>query len=289
MTANAPTAGTIGNVGRHAAYVEVDGVELGYTMDGYSFLNDIGLSNIQFDQDPTPQGQVVDTQSITLELTIAEVTNTNMDYYFGGLGTIDGSKFQYGDQKGQALPTYEIKLFPMHAIGHPFSGRVLTLFKCNIVPNGPFEIDPTKDGFEGFPVKIVALKDSTQTAGEEFFTFDAVVTTAPTVSSTSPVDNATGVAVAAVPTVTFDMAMGLASFMADETVQVHSVGMTSTAFTDKIAISGLSLNAAGTVLSIAHAADAFGALTEYQIVISAVRSANGVPLAAPYVFTFTTA
>lgn len=287
MTANSFSSGTIGNTGRNAAYITIDGVAVGYSTDGFVLTPDIGLSSVQFNEDSSPQGEKVDTQTVTIDVTLSEVTDLNFKYYLAGLADDSGATLYYGDNKGDSLTTFEVKLFPLHA-DHPWEGRVFTFHKCTIKPNGSLTIDPTADGFEGFPIQINVLKDSTQSAGQEFFSITSTDTTAPTVSSTSPTDGATGTAVDAAITVTFNEAMGLASFVAGETVTVRSTGTTSTAFDDVITISGMTLNSAGTTLTIAHTADDFGGTTEYQVILSNVRNSSGVPLAAPYQFTFTT-
>lgn len=288
MTANSFSSGTIGNTGRDACYCTIGGVAVGYTTEGFSFNPLIETSSVQFNEHSNPLGEKVERQSIEIAVKLAECTDANFKLYLAGLADDSGATLYYGDNKGESLSTYEVKLFPLHGNGHPFEGQVFTMHKCTIKPNGEFVFDPTAEGFEGFPILITVLKDSTQTAGQEFFTKTSADATAPTVSSTSPTDGASGTAVDASITVTFNEAMGALSFIAGETVTVRSTGTTSTAFDDVITISSMTLNSAGTVLTIAHTADDFAGATEYQVVLSNVRNSSGVPLAAPYQFTFTT-
>jgi len=288
--ANTYSSGSTANVGNNAAYLTVDGVDSGLVIAPWDFEHLLETSANQFAQDSSPRGARVDSQTITLSCVLAEVTNANFKHYLAGLSSINGSALVYGDKKGQALTTYEVKLFPLHADGHPWAGQVITLHKAYIVPNGVVSIDPTNTDFEGYPIQFIATKDSTQTAGEEFFSKDAVDTTPPTVTLTDPVDGASGVAVDDAPNITFSKAMATGTFIANESVIVASTAKTSQAYTDQITISGLSFNAAKLILTIAHTADDYTASTEYQVILTeAIKSSDGVGLGSVYVFDFTTA
>jgi len=285
--ANGPyTGGTRTYVVNTAWYVYINGVDSGLLKTGYEFNHALETVPEQFGQDSSPRSDRVSSQVITFSAVLAELTNVNLKHYLAGLAEIDGDDLYYGDHKGEALTTYEVILYPLDADGSPMAGRVITLPKCTIKPNGAWVIDPSADDFQGFPIIITAMKDTSQSAGREFFSITPAVATAPTVSSTSPTDNATGVAIDATITVTFSLAMGIGS-ITSKTILFTQTGITGTAFDQVITPSTLTLDTTKKILTIGHAD-----LTnnkEYQIIITTgVNAASGVPIAAPYVFTFTT-
>ena len=285
--ANTYSGGTLANVGTNAYYMTIDGVDSGLVTAAMDFESTIDTTASQFGQDATPRGERVSAQSVSMNFVLQEVTNVNFKRYLAGLAEISGSALYYGEKKGTALPTFQIKFYPLHADGHPWAGRVLTFYVATIKPNGSISIDPSTEDFDGFPITVTAFKDTSQSAGRELFSFDAAVTTVPTISSTSPADGDGSVAIAATVTVTFSIAMGLGTFTAD-TITWTTTGKTATAFDEVITPTSYTLDTAGVVLTLAHA-NLTASLTEYQITIgTGVKSASGVPIAAPYVFDFTT-
>ncbi|MEW6234741.1 MAG: Ig-like domain-containing protein [Candidatus Omnitrophota bacterium] len=285
--ATTPPNGNLSNIGNSAIYMTVDGEFVGLCLPTTEFEAGIETSPVQFGSDTAPRGEKVNKQSITLNFTLAEVTNANFKRYLGNFAEIDGSNLYYGDKKGQFLPLVEVKLYPLHPDGHPWAGQVFTLHQCTIKPNGSFTWDPTDDNYEGFPITITVMKDSTQTAGREFFSVAPADAVAPTVSSTTPTNGATSVAIDADIVINFSKAMGDGT-IGDASILITTTGKTGTAFNEHVDPTSYTLNTARTQLTIAHGDLTAG--TEYQVILGTnLCSAGGVGLAAPYVFTFTTA
>jgi hypothetical protein len=281
MTANSATAGTIANVGRNAWYMTIDGTATGYTSLPLSFLSEIATSDVQFGQDSSPIYRRVDAQTYSLELSLNELTNDNFLIYLGGLATESGGTISCGDKKGETVTTYSVCLYPLHQDGHPLSGRVFTFHKCSIVPNGPLALDPSSNEFEELPIKIFVHKDTTQSAGSEFFTYAAAVTTAPTVSSVTPTDETAAAAVDVAVTITFSQAMG-----ASATVPGNYI-IAKSDWSAFVAPSAVTLNTARTVATLTHAN--FANSTAYVVYLTKnIRNSVGVPIAANYAWNFTT-
>ena len=279
--ANTYSGGSTANVGNNAYYFTIDGTDSGLCSAPLNFVPTIETLENQFLQDSSPRSAQVSKQTLEIDVTLAEVTDANFKKYLGNLATISGANLYFGDQKGEFLDTFEIILYPLHKDGHPWAGRALTLHKAYIVPNGGIVMDPTDDAFEGFPIKIVVVKDTSQSAGEEFFTMSASVATAPTVSSPEPVDGATGVAIDASIGMTFSIAM------AAGTITTDNIFIMKTDFSASVEITSITLSALNTIATLAHG-DLANA-TEYSVFVTeGVRSAAGVHMVSPFEWDFTT-
>lgn len=278
--ANTYSGGTLANVGNNAAYMTIGGSDTGLVMGGLTCNVTIDTKSMQFWQDASPRAEQVSNQTLTLDLTLAEMTLANIKKYLGDLATISGEELYYGTKKGEFLTTYEVKLYPLHPDGHPLAGKVFTFHKCSLRPNGPLTIDPTEDVEENLPLQVVVHKDTTQTAGQEFFTITAADDTAPTVSSTTPTDGATDQSATVTIVVNFDMAMGHYNVGTDDVIIAKSD------FSSFVTPTALSWDSDYDALSITH--PIFVAGTEYVVILSTrFVSAAGVPMDDAYEFDFT--
>ncbi len=280
--ANTATGGTIANVGTNAWYMTIDGTAAGFCSPSLEMTNALETAAIQFGQDPAPRGRRVVAQTLEINFTLNELTQGNLVKWFSGLATTSGDAIYYGDQKGEDLPTYYVYLYPLHPDGHPLAGTVFYFPKVSFVANGALTFDPTSSDYEGLPITMHVEHDSTQTAGREFFTWDAADDTAPTVSSVTPLDGATNQAIDAAVTVTFAIAMGKDS--CENTANVIIMKSDWSAF---VIPTSCTLDSTLKVLTIAH--PAFANSQEYVVILSrAIRAATGVPIAANYAWDFTT-
>lgn len=284
---NTYSGGTATNVGNSAIYVVIDGVDSGLALPGADFEAAIETSPTQFLQDTAPREEKVSAQTVTFTMTLAELTNANLKNYLAGLATISGSDLKYGDSKGESLPTYEVKLYPEHPATHPLSGRVITIHKATIKPNGPITFDPSNEDFEGLPVIITAVKDTSQSAGEEYFTIAAAVTTAPTISSSSPTDGGTGVAVDDDIILTMNVGIGEGTATAENIIIAKS---DLSAFVTPTIVVGNLIAGTGDKKKITITHDDLAAGTEYAVILgTGICSTYGVPMTTPDKITFTTA
>ena len=281
MTANVDTSGTIANVGMSGAYVHVAGVSVGYLKNPAAvYRAAMEFTEKRFGNYAGSLGNMVSSESATFDVIFAEESQTNLNYYLGGMGTIASSKLSFGGKKGSDLPTYEVKIYFLHPDGHPLSGKMLTIYKAELHPNGDISHDTSTNEFEGIPVQIVGLEDSTRTAGDRIFAWDAVDTTVPTISESSPADGGVSASKTADYTITFDMAMGVAS-ATEDTVILAKTDLTS--FVD---LTSMSFNTARTILTVVHPA-LTGAIG-YSFILSGLKSSGGVSLARTTI-DFTTA
>ncbi len=283
------------NVSNDAFEVTVDAVSVGLAVASVAQLEaQISTVPIQYQQDATPRAQRITDQPITLNIAFNELTNVNFQNYLGGLAEINAGIVYYGEKRGQQLPQFEIKLFSLAPAGNPWSGKVFTFHKASFTPNGSIAMDPSTDDPINLPVTITVFKDSTQSTGREFFSLGAASVLVPTLVSTLPADGAAAVVVGDDIVITFGTTeLGIGSFN-NLTVRFTTTGKTSTAFDEVIIPTSMTLDSTKKILTIVHAA--LSALTEYQITLVAgsgssigIRSDDSVPLAADYVFDFTTA
>lgn len=121
----------------------------------------------------------------------------------------------------------------------------------------------TSGEYVGFELTVTAIANSAGTVRQLIFDQDEVAfdtaatdTTAPTIDSVSPADSATGVAVDATVTVTFDEAMILSSLSG---IKIYNPS------TGAVVSTGVTLNAAKTVATVAHSD--FATSTTYNLLV----------------------
>lgn len=127
------------------------------------------------------------------------------------------SALGFGSVAGKELVGEQVVITPEQSATLVDIGK-LTLYKC--VPTGPRAIKWNDETYE-LEVELTALADTTRVDGDTIGRFGnttvAADTAAPTVSSSSPADDATGVSVAVAPTITFNKELN-STFVNTDTV-----------------------------------------------------------------------
>jgi len=175
-----------------------------------------------------------------------------------------------------------IRMTAMELLYTPRSSAISTTHALKIwrvVPVSDRVIDMGIEKPQHLEVTFRALIDESKTDGEKLLRFGNVSvsadTTAPTISSSSPTDGATGVSVSAAKTITFSEQLNPSTV---NTGTVLIVAATETSTSTPIACT-VSLDSTGLIVSITPSSS-LGASTEYELITTpGIKNASNIAFA----------
>jgi hypothetical protein len=191
--------------------ITVGGVDMGYVQDAVFTPSYSKIEAMVAEYGDTPIKSWELAVGGTLTFTKHECTITTYQKLIGGTSVItDGtdSALGFGKLAGTPITPVEVTVTPQSQMA--LSGEIgtLTLWKC--VPDGPGAISYNAET-QKLEVTLKCQVDSSKNSGEKIGRFGdpnvAADTSAPTVSTYLPLDDATGVAVDATVNATFNEAL----------------------------------------------------------------------------------
>jgi hypothetical protein len=265
---------------------------LGRTKGETQFNYGIETYEVETEEDGTVEEVVTkDAMTITVPLVYSDVDTLGLIIPWATIKTdTSGNKrLAVGKAIGTRLAQYAKQLI-IHpeAMGDSDKSKDLVIHKCYPKP-GPLNFNYARSGERIANVQFVAIRDRTRPAGDDYFSIgDPSIeadTTPPTVSSTLPVDDATGVAKASGLHIDFVMSED----MDDDTIIKANTNLinldTGVPMTD-YTVSYLS---ASKTVRLTTSAALTGTNQYVAILGIGVKDVAGNALAAPKVVTFTTA
>ncbi len=175
-----------------------------------------------------------------------------------------------------------VRMTPMEGLWTPRASAIATthaLKMWKLVPAGERALDMGIEKQQGLEVTFDLLIDESKTEGEKLFRFGNVSvsadTSAPTISSSSPADGATGVSTTAAKTITFSEALN-PSTVNTGTVLVVASTETSTS----VPIAGtVTLDSTGLIVSFTPTS-ALAGTTEYELITTpGIKNASNIAFA----------
>lgn len=187
----------------------IDAVDLGHVLGASLKIPSSTVSGMTGRYGGASVKEFHDPQNPMLEIELAQVDLAT--YYkaiqAAGYATSAGNEVLTGGRSaGSSLTPVEIILTPISS--DVSASRILKCWKC--IPMGEPELIYKLEQ-QALKVTFKLIVDESKTEGEKFFKFGTVSvsadTSAPTVSSATPADGATGVATSVAPAITFDAAL----------------------------------------------------------------------------------
>jgi hypothetical protein len=265
---------------------------LGRTKGETQFNYGVETYSVETEEDGVVDEVIInDALTVTIPLIYSDVETLALIIPWATIKTdSSGNKrLAVGKAIGTRLAQYAKKLtIHPEAMGDSDHSKDLTIHKCYPKP-GPLNFNYARSGERIANIQFVAMRDSSKPAGEDYFSLGdpsiSADTTPPTVSSTLPVDDATGVAKASGITVDFVMSED----MDDGTIIKANTNLinldTGVPMTDYT----VSYVAASKTVRLTTSATLTGTNQYAAILGTGVKDVAGNALAAPKVVTFTTA
>jgi len=174
-------------VGAYAA-LEAAATDLGATDGGVELNVSEEVKEIYVDQALGPVGAPTIKKTVTFKANLAEASLENLALAFGQpTAAVSGSTFIFGGK----TDLYDYRTVYLNVKGPGPGTRKYTIHKAKI--KGDSSQKYQKDNVTMVPLEIICLYDTTQAAGDEFFsvTDTGLDTTPPTVAQTTPADGST--------------------------------------------------------------------------------------------------
>lgn len=147
---------------------------LGYTLTPLMMGITIDTFDLEVEQIANPLRSVKTKETITLEVTLAELTAANMKYALAAstaVVTVAAGASQHGFDTLKAggdvlLPEYQVgfEAVVLDASGNKLIKRVF-VYRSTLVLGGNMEF--SKKAAAGIPLKVIAYADTTKTAGQQ--------------------------------------------------------------------------------------------------------------------------
>ncbi|MHB0874569.1 MAG: Ig-like domain-containing domain [Anaerolineae bacterium] len=250
---------------------------IGSTEGGVMLTVGTEMHDIEVDQSKVPIDSKLSKRTAKVTTQMAESTLANL-----ALAMALPTTAVAGEVLSVGLQEPESKTIFIIGPGPDSKTRTIHIFKAKVT--GSPEMAYKKEGKTVIPVEVTAVADLTQTDGQELLTITdaAEDTTAPTVSSTSPVDTGTDVLVTA------NVEWTMSEDLDESTVNTDNVYVIKA--TDGTVVAGAVSFSAATDKVTFNPTASLGASTAYIAVLTtAVKDLAGNKLAAASVVNFTTA
>jgi hypothetical protein len=268
--------------------VYVDSVDQGFVADAVATVSFQRTDAMVAEAGDTPIKSWVLANGLSVQFTVKETDLDRWNKLLGGSAVItDGTDkaLGIGQSAGTPITPVELMLEPQTQNAVANSLGTLTIWKA--VPDGDFAVSWNAEQSQP-QVTMRALFDPDRNEGEKLGRFgDADVSadaTAPTVSSRTPADGATGVVVSADITRTFNEAM-LSDTINARTMLVFEATETGV----QTPIAGAVSYDSATRVATFNPTASLGAATEYEVVLTTgIKNSSGLAFAGEKT-SFTTA
>lgn len=169
--------------------LEAAAVDVGYTDGGVEIVKSEEIKEIMVDQELGPVAAPTIKEGVSIKANIAEASLAQIAMAWGYPTTAvtGASSFVMGGK----TDIHDYKTVYINCIGPGPGTRKITIHKAKI--KGDSSQKYVKDNIAMVPVEIIALCDTTKSAGEKFLSIvdTGLDTTAPTVALSTPADGGT--------------------------------------------------------------------------------------------------
>jgi hypothetical protein len=285
----ATQGGTVANLKAGPASIVFKGVTLGFTQDGQEISDEPTWADIIVDQfGETPIDALLTAQIVTCTTILSEFTLDNLQKVLGGaVKVVDGAKEKVtvGRSAGYRARS-DAGVLTLHPIVNAVADVTedVTFHKAYV--NDAVAFAMVHNGVRSYTVVWRCLIDETKTEGNHLFTIGDTSASADTtplsVSSVSPVDGATGVAVGDNVVITLDD-----DDLLESTMNANTVFLIKDS-DDSIVAAALSWNSGSSEITLNPNSD-LSASSDYRLVVTGIEDVNGNTLATPFSSNFQTA
>ncbi len=150
--------------------------DLGYTLTPLAMGVEMETFELEVEQTPNPVAMLQTKQTASFEVTLAELTAANLKYALSSrttIVTVAAAANQHGFDTLKVggdtqLPTYQLGFegVQLDANGNKLVKRVF-IYKAILTMGGKLEF--SKKAPAGIPLQVMAIADTSKTAGEQLF------------------------------------------------------------------------------------------------------------------------